>query len=521
MIRLLCAALLSTFAVTAFGATQDCPVPQAVQDQIQTAIDNMRTADNIYGITYAVYTDSCFLLSGKSGTSTKTGGAISPDTTIYRMGSISKMFTDLSIAQLMEAGILTADTKFMDLKNAPIVQYLWDHETPARIQQWSQITIGDFIGHQSGISKDLPGSMIFMNTESLKYNAYPSVQELFQGITQVEFLYTPGKVESGIKYSNLGVNLLARIVEAYNPEGLSFADYVTKHVANPLGMQSLYYEVPLSKRADMVQGYGVLLKDGTRTEVPKAYFPGAYDGSVGVATTAKDISLLGMEFLKLMKNQGTVVTDPTITNFFFTMRSQVSPVQGWGNGPEWEVLPNQTANDPLWVGHTGTGASERLIMMVSPEMGYGVAILFNVWDANREKYVQLITNAMPKMNVTLTPVEQQRIQAARAFLLATPTPVIGTPIKSADPAVLQKYVGNYFADIIGPYVFSVSSDGFLQIGTQKLETVDAAAGKFRFPPYPGSNGINTNKEPVTFEFDAQGNVTQARFLQIGVLKKVN
>lgn len=505
--------LLLLISNLAWAAPTDCPLATDVQQKIQDGIDAARVADKIYGITFTVYTDSCFLMKGHSGTSTPTGGDISPEDTIFRQASISKMFADLAIAQLVEQGVFSFDTKFMDLTKAKIVRYIRDNETPERLKLWNEITIGQMMSHQAGFSKDLPGSLVFGSTKSLVNNSYPTMEDLFKGILDVEFLYPAGKIDSGIKYSNLAINLLARIVEAYNKQGLSFAKYVKRHVAKPLGINNFYYDVPRKQRARMVQGWGTVLADGTRTQVPKAYFAGSYDGSIGVATTAADMAGLGMEFLKTVNDKSTLFQDSNLINRLFNMQSWVSPSQGWAGGPMWEVLPGETATAPLWVGHTGTGSSERLIMIVSPELGVGVTVMFNTVDANREKYVKIISDLLPKMNVQLPQVALDRVNNARQFLLATQVVNDPLPLNKADPKELQKFVGKYFADINGIREVTLTEDGYLTYMKHKLDVVDAAAGKFRLTPISGFDAINLTREPINFIMDAQGNVTGVLALQ--------
>jgi CubicO group peptidase (beta-lactamase class C family) len=491
----------------------DCQVPAEIQTKIQTAIEEARIVDHIYGITYTAYTSSCFLLTGHSGASNPEGGEISPETTLFRVASISKMFTDLSISQLIDQGILTFETKFIDLTDAPIVQYILDNETPERLRHWKQITIGQMMSHQAGITKDLPGSMVFGNTASLAQNSYPTMADLYKGILDVEFLYPAGHVDTGIKYSNLDINLLARIVEAYNPYGLSFAQYVKQNIGQTLNMKSLYYNVPKSERPRMVQGWGSLLKDKTRTKVPRAYFVGSYDGSIGVATTAKDLAHLGMEFFKLLENQSTLFTDSNVATELFTMKSRVTSTMGWSGGPEWEVLPGQTAKDPLWVGHTGTGSSERAFMMISPELGFGVTIMFNAMDVNREKYAKLISDLLPKSQIQLSPVALERVNGAREFLLNTPIVNDPLPTHKADAKDLQKFVGSYFADINGIRDVTLTNDGYLLYMNHKLDIENLQEGRFRLVPIAGADAINLTREPINFEFDEDGNVSGIHALQ--------
>lgn len=391
----------------------------------------------------------------------------------------------------------------MSLGRVRFVDYLNRHESPTRLKQWAKIKVRHLMSHQAGISKDTPGALAFFNTESLATNSYPSLTDFDRGLTSVEFLFEPGQITTGLKYSNLGMNLLARIVEDMNPQGLTYAEYLSTNILAPLGMNSTFINVPLPQQNEMVQGFGNLLPDATRTQVPKAYSAGAYEGSIGIATTATDLAKLGSELLRLSQNNSVLLLHKNQIEKLLTIESPAAPTTGWAQGPTWQVLPGETTKNPIWLGHTGTGASERAILIAAPEKNLGIVLLFNVADANREKYAKIISDLIPQSG-NLSPFGKKIIQKAKAKLDQTPAPATIVPPAHSDTTELEKYVGTYFADIPGYQKITLAETGHLVFFGQKLVVEDVKRGLFRFPPIPGPAGALFNREPLVFSFDDLG-----------------
>lgn len=518
-ITLISIAMFSGFS--AYAADLDCgKLKLASATQLKEArakIEQARVQDKIPALAFSIFTDSCLLESGALGSIPEK--SLSPQTSLFRLASVSKLFTSISIVQLIEKGLLSFDTPIMTLQDVRFVRFLKEHETAERLAKWNKITIRQLLSHTSGISKDIPGALVFFNTESLKENSYPGFHELYRGLTSVEFLYEAGE---RLKYSNLGMNLLARIVKDLNTEHLSYPQYVQKNIFQPLGMEHSHYDLSAAESADLVPGFGDLLPDGTRTSVPLALKTGSYDGSIGVASTAEDLAKFAMQLFKLHAGTSGLVRDGAILDVWAAPSSPASQALVWAHGPTWQYLPNEKERDALWLGHTGTGPSERILVAVAPEKNLGVVVQMNTHDANREKYAKIISDALASAPIPKSQsVNQKSIDRARSFLATTPAPQTVTPPPYPKQVDLTKYAGKYFADIPGYQEISISADGYLVFFGQKLEMEDSEAGHFRFPPVPGPAGALFNREPVRFTFDQQGRVTGLRLANVKKFERVN
>ena len=141
--------------------------------------------------------------------------------TIYRIASITKLFTSTAIMQLRDAGTLQLDD--------PVTKHLpW-----FAIQQPSTdappITIRHLLTHTSG----LPREAAFPYwTEP---DAFPTYEQIRATVPHQEAVLPP---ETRWTYSNLGLALAGNIVEVVS--GQDYAAYIQQHILDPLGMQSMY-----------------------------------------------------------------------------------------------------------------------------------------------------------------------------------------------------------------------------------------------------------------------------------------
>ncbi len=143
---------------------------------------------------------------------------ITPDTQ-FRIGSITKQFTATCILQLQEQGKLTV--------NDSLAKFFPD------FPRGEEVKLHHLLHHTSGIKSytDKPGFL-----ESAPKFIKPN--DLINSFKNDPFDFSPGK---GWHYNNSGYFLLGHIVQKVSGE--PFADYLRKHIFEPLGMKhtGIYY----------------------------------------------------------------------------------------------------------------------------------------------------------------------------------------------------------------------------------------------------------------------------------------
>jgi CubicO group peptidase (beta-lactamase class C family) len=159
---------------------------------------------------------------------------VSPQTTLFRPGSISKLFTWTAVMQLVEQNKLDLDRDVND--------YL-DFRIPSR--SGKPVTLRNLMTHTAGfeeVVKDL-----IVNDPKLRQ---PPDQWLKTHVPAR--IFPPGELSA---YSNYGAGLAGYIVQ--RTSGEPFEDYVEHHIFQPLGMSHSTFRQPLPEnlKSFMSQGY--------------------------------------------------------------------------------------------------------------------------------------------------------------------------------------------------------------------------------------------------------------------------
>ncbi|MBD7919979.1 beta-lactamase family protein [Cellulomonas sp. Sa3CUA2] len=187
-----------------------------LDEKVPAALEEGRIA----GATVAVVHDGEILTARGFGEADVAAGTpVDPDGTLFRVGSVSKMFTATAVMQLVEDGEVDLDTDVeqythlgLDLEHPVTLRHLLTH-TPGFEER-----IAGLIG-APGSSADLRASLVTDPPEQV---------------------YEPGTTPA---YSNYGNALAGYVVEAVS--GQPFEEYVAEHVLAPAGMTSSSFAQPL------------------------------------------------------------------------------------------------------------------------------------------------------------------------------------------------------------------------------------------------------------------------------------
>ncbi|MCE7741677.1 MAG: beta-lactamase family protein, partial [Candidatus Heimdallarchaeota archaeon] len=141
------------------------------------------------------------------------------DNTVYKAGSISKLFTAIEIMRLYEEGLVDLD--------APITTYLPDFSISSRFNDTEPITIRNILSHRSGLPRN--GNLPLWAWDNTTY----VMRDLVASLEESNVAY-PANYR--FKYSNIGYNILGRIIEVVRGEW--FAIYMRDSLLHPIGMTS-------------------------------------------------------------------------------------------------------------------------------------------------------------------------------------------------------------------------------------------------------------------------------------------
>ena len=185
--------------------------------------------------------------------------------TKFRMASHSKLFTATAVMQLREQGKVRLDD--------PVVTHLpWFRLKPAGDDD-GPVTIEQLLSHSSGLPREAGD-----HWTSWKFPTEAEVRDHF-GERQAAF-----PPATRWKYSNLAYTIAGLVVE--KASGERWADYVQRHIFQPLGMTSSSVD---RDEPGLAVGYGRRMPDGTREVRPFVDARGMASAT-GITSTVEDMA---------------------------------------------------------------------------------------------------------------------------------------------------------------------------------------------------------------------------------------
>ncbi|KAF4452189.1 Penicillin-binding protein 4 [Fusarium austroafricanum] len=284
---------------------------------------------------------------------TLTKGKLS-ENTIFRAGSVSKMFTVYAI--IAKAGI-----EALSYPVSIVLPELLGNSSTNPIERidWSEITVGALAAHQAGSSG--PGDYFRF---AQKMNFTGEDRESFLKYMRDTQVPTMGPWRSAL-YSDAGYGVLTLLLERLT--GQEYKDAVKDILFEPLGMDSSTAGVPTGKDVDAVNRTGL---GAWGQDVP------VVAGSGGIYTSAKDLRLAGLSILN------SEILSPRTTRQWMKPHSSTGTLVELVGAP-WEItrltLPtgpdsNRTRVSDLYMKSGGNGDYTCLIGL-SPDHGVGFSLL--------------------------------------------------------------------------------------------------------------------------------------------------
>ncbi|AGA28305.1 serine hydrolase domain-containing protein [Singulisphaera acidiphila] len=289
-------------------------------------------------------------------------GSQPPDAdTVFEIGSISKAFTGILLAQRIESGELELDDRIAEL-----LPEGWSLSEPAR-----EITLRHCTTHTSGFPR-LPANLLgisdvfHMLLGGDPYRDY-SEEEFRNALATVKLTCDPG-TEWG--YSNFAAGLLGFVLATQN--GTDYETLVTSKICQPLGMHRTTITNDDWLREHMPANYRFVLNLGPASFGLKSdewQLPNHLAGAGAIRSTGRDM----MTFLKA--NMGLIPTpiDAAIQRshqVLFQERADRAMGMNWIRSFESAISQNI-----IW--HNGGTGGFRTYLGFTEDHQYGVFVLSN------------------------------------------------------------------------------------------------------------------------------------------------
>jgi serine-type D-Ala-D-Ala carboxypeptidase/endopeptidase len=326
--------------------------------------------------------------------------------TLFEIGSITKVFTSLTLADMIERGEVKADD--------PVEKYLpAGSKVPSR--NGKAITLLDLSMQVSGLPR-LPDNLVTPGGTTDLSNPYAAYdgKKLLDFLARAQLLSDPGEK---YLYSNFAVGLLGYALAARN--GTSYGDMVKKRILEPLGMKSTSVALSADQRNRLARGYDAGLAPAANWDFD------ALAGAGAIRSTANDM----LKFLAAAMG----LTDTPLKPAFRRMLSvnHATGVEDLDIAMAWHIW-RKYGSSIVW--HNGGTAGYHSFIGFDPNTKRGAVVLCNTFFDIDDVGLHLIDARYPA----------QKFEA--------PAPEI-----KVDPNILETYTGEY--ELAPGFSIKITRDG--------------------------------------------------------------
>jgi CubicO group peptidase (beta-lactamase class C family) len=326
--------------------------PRLVREDVEAWLDGFfpyaLASGDIAGAVVVVVKDGEVLVQKGYGYADLAGRKpVDPETTLFRPGSVSKLFTWTAVMQLVEQGRLDLD--------ADVNRYL-DFTIPERDGQ--PLTLRQIMTHTGGFEEQIRGLIT-----SDEGRLLPLDEALRRWVP--ERIHVPGKTPA---YSNYATALAGYIVQRVS--GMPFDDYIEQHIFQPLGMTRSSFRQPLPEhlRADVSQGYATA-SDGK----PKGYEMISLAPAGSLAATGADMAKFMIAHLQGgAYGDARILREETARQMHRTGQASVGPLKRMMLG-----FYETSMNGHFGIAHGGDTQWFHSDLQLFPDDGIGLFVSLN------------------------------------------------------------------------------------------------------------------------------------------------
>ena len=333
-----CSTLFTLLIFFQFAFSQNIDIPSDVKDHIKARVDEGFNPS--IALAYIEGDKVTYFNYGKK--ELKVGTSVD-ENTVYEIGSITKVFTCIVLADEVLKGRMKLDD--------PISKYLPSSIiVPTRNDK--VITLKDLATHTSALPR-MPNNF---EPEDIK-NPFAdyTVKQLYEFLSN----YTlPRDIGTQYEYSNVGMGLLGHILELHT--GKTYEDLIKERITKPLGMLDTGIALTPNMQSNLALGYDAELKLTKKWDIPTLAGAGA------LRSTTSDI----VKFI-----QANITDDGSDLYLAMNLSHQVAysnDANGFKIGLAWHF-----ANDNSIIWHNGGTGGYRAFTGFLDNTNRGVVVLTN------------------------------------------------------------------------------------------------------------------------------------------------
>lgn len=437
------------------------PEIQGALALVQAQLEGERTDRKVPGISAGVVLDQELVWQHGYGFANEEKQIPADADTVYRVASITKLFTATMLMQLRDAGKLSLDD--------PIEKYVPEFKVKSPFADARPPTFRQVVSHGSGLIRE-------GEHEGWIDGEMPPIETLLQ-LAQASEMTSPTSVEP--KYSNLAIAIMGHALSRI--AGQPYDQYIVENILKPLGMNSSGFDRSTFGEDHYAIGYHIDPAD--------AYFPsyhwnerGFMPGG-GMYSTVNDITrFIALQFREQPAGGEQILGWSTLREM--QMPVTVTPDFESGFGIGWGI--SRTSGTKI-IGHSGGLPGYTTNISLAPAHKLGVIVFTNYGTdpvAISKKLLEILIPVVKRVNA--------RKEA---------------PSTADEIASWQKYVGHYQGR---------SADDLLNIEVIDKKLMITSPGEapstfIRLLPHAENrfkmSGGHSANEIVTFKTDAEGNIT--------------
>lgn len=315
---------------------------QLISDELKANISERVKKAEFPGISIAVFNaeGTAYYNKGKMEFG---GSAEVSESTLYEIGSITKTFTAILLADQVQQGKMNLDD--------PIAKYLPENlDIPTRKE--TEITLRHLATHTSGLPR-LPANMSPADMSN-PYADY-TYEQMYEFIDGYSLKRTPG---FSYLYSNYAVGLLGHLLERHS--GKSYEELVKEVIAEPLGMSNTVLALSDEQKRNFASGH--------RGTVPvSAWDLNTLAGAGGLRSNTVDMVRYIKANMGFIDTELRAALDLSHETAIVSERNEQSLALIW-------VYMN---DDPNILWHNGGTGGFRTFAGFNKKTGVGVVVLTN------------------------------------------------------------------------------------------------------------------------------------------------
>lgn len=401
-------------------------------NQLEKVIVEELRETNTPGAAVGIVKGDRILFSKGFGVSNiETGIPIRPEF-LFRIGSITKLFTAFLFVTLAEEGKIKLDE--------PIGRYV-----KGLCPELSQVTSHQLLSHTAGMSDESPSDYGFHDEEALS--------TYIRSLKKDHFFSEPGHLFS---YSNPGFDVIGFIIEQLG--GKPYADQMNERLFKPLGMNSSTFRPTMAMTYPLSQGHDQTTEKKLNVIRPFGdNVEGWPDGFM--FSSLNDLVRFAIAFMDSGKINGRQVLFPSVITKLSTPHADLQSPFGFGDGKYGYGAFIHDYRGVRIVWHAGIIPGFASLLIMVPAQRFAVIALANksgvLLNKTCEKAMELLLPLNRKAEIKKQPLVISRAEINKYVGIYMNKPNRIEILENEGKLFLKREDGEFPIFKVGQYRFSI------------------------------------------------------------------